>query len=1755
MKNFTKQNFKTNPLWIRLLIMSFMVLLSTGSAWADVFLAGTFNNWNASDNGFKFVDGTCSVNLSAGSHEFKVVENGTWYGNTGTITATVSGWTFSNTGNCKITVSTAGTYVFKWVESTNKLSVTYPTKKTYSATIKYKRPSNWSAVPNIHIFANNDNTLVNNQAMTLEGTDTSGNAWYKYSYSISTAFTSATIMFNINNWGSKTDEAFKITLGTDYCLTGTTVTTATCPVYCTPPAAPTLNSSSTTVCSGTSFDLPSGYRWYTVATGGTKLSSNTISNGVTQQTIYYAEAGEGGCVSTSRTAYTVNVDAKSALTLTYAETNICKGDEVELNSFVYSHTGTVTWYNSSSYVDSNKAPEKVSPTSTHKYYATAKNGVCPIKEMQLNVIVKSAPTKPVVTLTPADGNIISGNSATLSVTPQTDVTFTLYKDGVSTGDTGNSFTISEAGAYYVIGTDECGQGSPESDSKTITVCTIGSTLNSAEYDAATQKVSLEGTFELCGKESFHGFQWRKEGSDWCEENVPTDNSAYVMLGRTTEGGTKSGEYTIEDQNSAYVFRTYVVPVGGAFIYGNEITVTPCITVATPDVTVAPVCAGNEAVLTLSNRQNGVTYELGGTEIFANGVNTYSVKPEKTTTYTITATSAISCVANQKASTDVELEVIARPESPEFESNSMTVCEGEPFTLPTPTNLKVGTEDCIWSVGGKTTTGSQPGISQKTIYTAVKNDGCPSPSEEFTVNVTPKPTITAPKTSCAPYDEITLTSAGGANTTWQATGGILSATTGESVTFKAPAGEYTITASANGCEDTETITVACAEEVCNNTLVTDDSKFQIWCKSTLTGSLYLHIWYEKGNSDVNITSWPGTKVSKDGNYFKWEFSDIESGSNIGYIFHDNTDNNKTPDANKTLYKGKRYNFTYNGGKNAATVGTEETLTKPGVAITTPTVKTVSAVQKDGEPVVVIKGFLQAKGCADITKYGFEYKQEGAANFTDVQVTGSKNNCEEWELECDGLEFGETYIFRAKATNSDKEGTGEEIRVTIQGQSTPVVIKAIRNDKTINTSHWADFVALYVENEGIDLVNGASKVASYLWEYSTDGNTWSANETGYVVGGASATLGVTNGSDKCNNIRPTKAGKYRLRISYKNASDEVIKSGSDVLYQESNVITITSDNNFKLKYPQSGLTNAGTDFTFNSADRTIPVIVVKTTEDFPGCPASGMPSQDVEGQKAKRSVDVKMFDKDGNLYYDRKARMNYRGSSSLNFRKKSYAFCTGKEKTKNSKGDVDTGKENLFGLSNGAKDKDWVLYAAMPDPSMMRNRLVFDTYAQMTGKWGVNSKFVELIIDDEYKGVYVLMDKITNNEKRINITDKNGFILKFDKTDVTDRYEDNNSEKRNTFKTYYTGNDDIDSYGAKFDQRFEIEYPEMEDMGDNWVEFVNDNIITRIKRFEDALAAANYSEVRNIIDYESWADWFIISEFAKNVDAYRASCLFVYNGDKIEARPLWDQELSFNNTATTVGNGKGCNNPSGLLVQNNGVYTDDFPAPFWFTGRRDNSLDTDVISGWLLNDPCFVTLVKERWRDHLNKALHKDQLDSKIGEYQTELTTQALSRETATWRPESGDITACTGTGTGYKNVAVSTSVKTMTDWITDRPDGLTDALKTLTGSSIEIKVEPSFVETHPWESFTLDVDAPEGYEYEMTFTKDASDASADMEVQKVNDTYTIKIRRPAQTLNQVFATVPYLATAKLKVDDDGCGGMTNPEANVNIRLNDREEVCE
>lgn len=83
-----------------------------------------------------------------------------------------------------------------------------------------------------------------------------------------------------------------------------------------------------------------------------------------------------------------------------------------------------------------------------------------------------------------------------------------------------------------------------------------------------------------------------------------------------------------------------------------------------------------------------------------------------------------------------------------------------------------------------------------------------------------------------------------------------------------------------------------------------------------------------------------------------------------------------------------------------------------------------------------------------------------------------------------------------------------------------------------------------------------------------------------------------------------------------------------------------------------------------------------------------------------------------------------------------------------------KQKMLGLNNGAKCKSWVLLADYKDGSLERNSAALYLAKQMYGPDGFYSsdfRQVELYLNGEYWGVYLLAEQQQVNENRINITE--------------------------------------------------------------------------------------------------------------------------------------------------------------------------------------------------------------------------------------------------------------------------------------------------------------------------------------------------------------------------------------------------------------------
>ena len=108
--------------------------------------------------------------------------------------------------------------------------------------------------------------------------------------------------------------------------------------------------------------------------------------------------------------------------------------------------------------------------------------------------------------------------------------------------------------------------------KGATTCTVATSLLDASYDASTGKVNLRGNFTTCGAK-YHGFQWRKVGSNWCGESGYQDNteSNYVALGSSDVDGEKTASFT-PDEGVTYEFRSYIV-TSSPWVYSETKTVS------------------------------------------------------------------------------------------------------------------------------------------------------------------------------------------------------------------------------------------------------------------------------------------------------------------------------------------------------------------------------------------------------------------------------------------------------------------------------------------------------------------------------------------------------------------------------------------------------------------------------------------------------------------------------------------------------------------------------------------------------------------------------------------------------------------------------------------------------------------------------------------------------------------------------------------------------------------------------------------------------------------------------------------------------------------------------------------------------------------------------------------------------------------------------------------------------------------------------
>ena len=313
------------------------------------------------------------------------------------------------------------------------------------------------------------------------------------------------------------------------------------------------------------------------------------------------------------------------------------------------------------------------------------------------------------------------------------------------------------------------------------------------------------------------------------------------------------------------------------------------------------------------------------------------------------------------------------------------------------------------------------------------------------------------------------------------------------------------------------------------------------------------------------------------------------------------------------------------------------------------------------------------------------------------------------------------------------------------------------------------------------------------------------------------------------------------------------------------------------------------------------------------------------------------------FNGKIAIEIRGSSSQMFPKKQYGFET-----------IDsTGEDKDVSLLGFPAESDWILYAPYSDKSLIRNVLAYKL-ANNIGRYASRSRLCELVLNDEYMGVYVLLEKIKRNKDRVDISKlteadttgdnlTGGYILKIDKKDggYNSGWYSDYRPYSNAWQTIY----------------IQYHYPKPEsilDVQKKYIKSIVDSFETTMNSPEFADTLNGYT---NFIDVESFVDYFILSELSRNVDAFRLSFFFYKDKNskdkKIKAGPLWDLNLGFGNSDYYNASSTEGWQINYLTTDPTFLQSDYYQVPFWWKK--------------LFSDKEFKNKIKLRWKEFRENEL--------------------------------------------------------------------------------------------------------------------------------------------------------------------------------------------
>lgn len=326
----------------------------------------------------------------------------------------------------------------------------------------------------------------------------------------------------------------------------------------------------------------------------------------------------------------------------------------------------------------------------------------------------------------------------------------------------------------------------------------------------------------------------------------------------------------------------------------------------------------------------------------------------------------------------------------------------------------------------------------------------------------------------------------------------------------------------------------------------------------------------------------------------------------------------------------------------------------------------------------------------------------------------------------------------------------------------------------------------------------------------------------------------------------------------------------------------------------------------------------------------------------------IDAEGNTNLEIKVRGNSTALESTPTGKRPYRLKFASKKTST---DGQAHKHDLLGY--GYAKRNWVLLANLNDNSLLRNALTYEIGKSVGLPFCPGYKFVDLVINNEYRGTYQITDHCEVDADRINVNEDTGWYVEF--------------QGRSTMCDY-------PMCFAEGGKQMNINNPEPADDTDAEqcaaiINPIKDWILNVWKTSFNAGFTNPVTGWRAYNDEESVIKFWIATEITGDFDGLMSVKAYREADGKLFWGPLWDKDLAF-------GNWSGVADPRNNLV----VFYD-----------KESSVRDELRK--LTQDPEFMIRAKEALDNLINEGI-KDHLLAKIDEM-AEVVSQTVVQNYQRW----------------------------------------------------------------------------------------------------------------------------------------------------------------